>query len=125
MRDCWEPEAKQTVEAKTTGLGSCAAHSFIGDRQCITKTRTVFAGAHMRFGSGKESPMGGQKRIGRWLVKKSRLKTIQVLTLLPNPAANGDQFAPIGGDAEPVTTAEEALGDSGPSGTRRKNALSL
>jgi hypothetical protein len=39
----------------------------------------------------------------------------QALTLLPNPTAGGNQFASDEDDAEPVTAAEEALGDSGPS----------
>jgi hypothetical protein len=39
----------------------------------------------------------------------------QSLTLLPNPAADGKQFASQEDDAEPVTAAEEGFGDSGPS----------
>ena len=38
----------------------------------------------------------------------------QSLTLLPNPAADGQKFAADGDEAEPVTAAEEAFGDSGP-----------
>jgi Protein of unknown function (DUF2934) len=38
----------------------------------------------------------------------------QSLTLLPNPAANGKEFVSDGNEAEPVTAAEEAFGDSGP-----------
>jgi hypothetical protein len=39
----------------------------------------------------------------------------QSLTLLPNPTEDGKQFASADDEAEPVTAAEEALGDSGPS----------
>jgi hypothetical protein len=39
----------------------------------------------------------------------------QSLALLPNPAADGKEFAADGDEAEPVTAAEEAFGDSGPS----------
>jgi hypothetical protein len=38
----------------------------------------------------------------------------QSLTLLPNPVADGKEFASDGDEAEPVTAAEEAFGDSGP-----------
>jgi hypothetical protein len=39
----------------------------------------------------------------------------QSLALLPNTAADGNQFAADSNEAEPVTAAEEAFGDSGPS----------
>ncbi len=39
----------------------------------------------------------------------------QSLSLKPNPAAEGKQFADASDEAEPVTAAEEAFSDSGPS----------
>jgi hypothetical protein len=39
----------------------------------------------------------------------------QSLTLLPNPVADGQTFAGPETTAEPLTAAEEAFGDSGPS----------
>jgi hypothetical protein len=39
----------------------------------------------------------------------------QSLSLKPNPVAEGKQFADASDEAEPVTAAEEAFGDSGPS----------
>jgi hypothetical protein len=44
----------------------------------------------------------------------------QSLTLLPNPLANGEAFADAAADAEPLTAAEEAFGDSGPSAQGEK-----